>query len=256
MSTSAVDLGHQVVSSAAWLAARKELLAKEKKWTRMHDELTRLRRGLPWERVEKEYVFDGPHGKVTLAELFGDKSQMLIYHFMFGPDWQQGCSSCSMVADTVDGTIVHLRQRDTAFAAVSRAPMNRIEEFKKRMGWNFPWVSSFANDFNFDFAVSLTPERMPKGKPYNFGTADFPGGRDEAPGLSAFYKDAAGDIFHTYSSYGRGVEGLLGVYTLLDMAPNGRNEDGLPFPMAWVRHHDRYADAPVAKGACCSGDHA
>jgi predicted dithiol-disulfide oxidoreductase (DUF899 family) len=247
MSTAA--LTHRVVSNAEWLETRRAFLAKEKEITRLRDELSRLRRELPWERVEKEYVFDSPQGKKTLAELFDGKSQLLVYHFMFGPEWEQGCPSCSMVADTVDATIVHLTQRDTAFAAVSRAPMSKIATFKKRMGWSFPWVSSFGSDFNSDFGVSFTAEQMAKGKFYNFGTAGHPS--EEAPGVSAFYKDKDGQVFHTYSSYGRGVESLLGVYTLLDMAPKGRDEEGLPWPMAWVRHHDRYEVVAAKRAECC-----
>jgi predicted dithiol-disulfide oxidoreductase (DUF899 family) len=238
MSTSTVDLGHKVVSRGEWLEARKAHLAKEKTLTRQRDALVQERRELPWERVEKEYVFETPHGKKTLAELFDGKSQLLVYHFMFGPEWEQGCPSCSMVADTVDGSIVHVTQRDTAFAVISRAPMSKIAAFKERMGWSFLWVSSFGSDFNYDFAVTFMPEQLANGKPYNFGTSGFPA--DEAPGVSVFYKDEKGNVFHTYSSFGRGVEGLLGVYTLLDMVPKGRDEDALPYSMAWVRHHDRY----------------
>ncbi|WP_263365178.1 DUF899 domain-containing protein [Edaphobacter bradus] len=242
MSTSTVDLGHKVVSRKEWLDARMAHLAKEKEFTRQRDQLLRARRELPWTKLEKGYVFEGPEGKTALADLFDGKSQLIVYHFMFGPDWEQGCPSCSMVADTVDATIVHVTQRDAAFAAVSRAPMEKIKAFKERMGWSFPWVSSFSSDFNQDFAVSFTAEQIAKGKPYNFGTSGFPS--EEAPGVSVFYKNEAGEVFHTYSSYGRGLEGLLGVYALLDMAPKGRDEDALPYPMAWVRHHDRYE--PVA----------
>lgn len=251
MSTS-VGVEHKVVSRQEWLDARKAFLAKEKALTRQHDALLRERLELPWERIEKDYVFEGPKGKIKLAELFGDKSQLLIYHFMFGPEWEQGCPSCSMAADTFNANVVHLVQRDVAFAAVSRAPMGKIAAFQKRMGWSFPWVSSFGSDFNYDFAVSFTPEQMVTGKrPYNYGSIDFPS--DEGPGFSAFYKNKDGEVFHTYSAYGRGGEGILGVYAMLDMVPLGRNEEGiLPHPMAWVRHHDRYEGADAKRHECCS----
>lgn len=246
----AVETAGKVVSSREWLEARKSHLAKEKALTRQRDALLRERRELPWVKVEKEYVFEGPDGKKTLADLFEGKSQLIVYHFMFGPEWEQGCPSCSMVADTIDANLVHVTQHDVSLAVISRAPMSKIEPFKKRMGWRFPWVSSFGNDFNRDFAVSFTKEEMGWGKVYNFGTSSFPS--DEAPGVSTFYKDEKGDVFHTYSSYGRGVEGLLGVYSLLDMAPKGREEDGLPFTMAWVRHHDRYeTSVETHASGCC-----
>jgi predicted dithiol-disulfide oxidoreductase (DUF899 family) len=240
-----------VVSNPEWLEARKAHLVKEKALTRQRDELLRERRELPWRKVTKEYIFDGPDGKQRLADLFEDKSQLIVYHFMFGPEWEQGCPSCSMVADTMDANLVHVTQRDVAFAVISRAPISKIEMFKRRMGWRFSWVSSFGNDFNRDFAVSFTTDELAGEKIYNFGTSSFPA--DEAPGLSTFYKDEEGNVFHTYSSYGRGLEPLLGVYSLLDMAPKGRDEDGLPYPMAWVRHHDCY-EGTVAKRAskCCS----
>lgn len=249
----AVETGHQVVSSAEWLAARKALLAKEKELTRMRDELSRERRELPWQRVVKKYEFEGPNGRETLADLFGGGSQLIVYHFMFGPEWEQGCPSCSMVADTLEGNYIHAAQRDVTVMAVSRAPWARIEPFRKRMGWSFPWMSSYGSDFNQDYRVSFSKEEM-QGKFYNFGTGGYPS--EEAHGISVFYKDAGGEIFHTYSSYARGAEGLLGVYSLLDMAPKGRNEEGLAFPMAWVRHHDRYAAAAAAKASCCAGEHA
>lgn len=234
-------VSNKVVSQKEWLDARKALLAKERALTHQRDELNQERLSLPWVKVEKEYVFDSPDGKKTLGDLFGGKSQLLIYHFMFGPAWEQGCQSCSMAADTIDANVVHAANRGVSVVAVSRAPVEKIEPFRKRMGWEFPWVSSFASDFNHDFGVSFTQkEREGKGY-YNFGTGQHPS--EEAPGTSAFYRDDAGEIFHTYSSYARGVEGLLGVYTLLDMAPKGRDEDGLPYPMAWVQHHDRYDTA-------------
>ena len=241
-------LQHKVVSQNEWLDARKAFLPKEKDLTRRHDALNRERAELPWVKLDKEYVFDSPQGKKTLGDLFDGKSQLLIYHFMFGPDWEQGCPSCSLAADTINSNLTHLTSRDISMAVISRAPIEKIEPFRKRMGWSFPWVSAHRSDFNQDFSVSFTPEQQNAGKNYNFGTIDFP--IDEAPGTSAFYRNEAGEIFHTYSSYARGGEGMLGVYALLDMAPKGRDEDGLSFPMAWVRHHDRY-EKP-AEHACCA----
>ncbi len=242
----------KVVSPAEWLAARKELLKKEKEFTRLRDELSQQRRELPWEKVEKDYVFEGPTGKVALTELFKGRSQLIVYHFMFGPGWEQGCPSCSFIADNFDGMRVHLEQRDVAFTAISRATLPEIEGFKKRMGWKFPWVSSFGTDFNYDYKVSFTKDDMTPGKrPYNYGTVDFP--MEEGPGLSVFYKDADGQIFHTYSTYQRGLDILLTTYNYLDMTPKGRDEEGMtPHAMAWVRHHDRYAGGEEA--GCCSGE--
>ena len=231
----------RVVPQTEWLAARKELLSKEKKFTRLRDELSRQRRELPWEKVEKQYVFDGPGGKETLADLFGGRSQLIVYHFMFGPGWEQGCPSCSLLSDHIDGSVAHLAARDVRLAVVSRAPLAQIEAFKKRMGWRFKWVSSYENDFNRDHHVSFTKEEMAKGEmSYNYTIQKFPS--EEGPGTSVFYKDAAGDIFHTYSAYARGLDILIGAYNWLDLAPKGRDEDGLAFSMAWVRHHDRYED--------------
>jgi len=237
----------KVVSQAEWLAARKNLLEKEKEFTRQRDALSALRREMPWVRLEKEYVFNGPGGKERLSDLFGGKSQLFVYHFMFGPDWKEGCQSCSMFADHVDGLLVHLANRDVSFMAVSRAPLAQIEAFNKRMGWKFKWVSSNGTDFNYDYHVSFTREEMASGNVYyNFGKNIFPS--DEAPGASVFYKDAHGSIFHTYSSYARGLDILLGVYNFMDMTPMGRHEEGLAYPMAWVRHHDKYEGA--ADKAC------
>jgi predicted dithiol-disulfide oxidoreductase (DUF899 family) len=236
---------HAVVSNEEWLEARKALLEEEKALTRKRDELSRKRRELPWVKVEKEYVFDGPQGSVTLSDLFAGRTQLIVYHFMFGPEWKEGCPSCSMVADSIAGSLVHVANRDVSFAMVSRAPIEKIEAFRNRMGWNCPWVSSYRNTFNRDFHVSFTKDEMESGQIYyNFGLNRFPS--DEAPGASVFYKDAAGSIFHTYSAYARGLEGLLGTYNLLDMAPKGRDEDQLSFPMAWVRHHDRYPESEAA----------
>ena len=267
MASSKVGLQqHKVVSPAEWLAARKQFLTKEKEFTRLRDELSRQRRELPWEKVEKNYVFDGPSGKVTLADLFDKRGQLIVYHFMFGPEWKEGCPSCSMLADHFDGLTTHLANRGTTLAVVSHAPIADIEAFKKRMGWKFKWVSSFANDFNRDYHVSFTKDEMAAGKvAYNYAETQFPA--EEAPGASVFANDAAGNIFHTYSTYGRGLDILLGVYNFLDLVPKGRDEDGLAFTMAWVRHHDRYEEgyfvdpaaiysAPKKSDAsCCSGEH-
>jgi len=235
---------HRVVSHQEWLAARKAHLAEEKAFTRARDELSRKRRALPWEKVAKNYLFDGPNGKETLADLFDGKSQLIVYHFMFGPDWEEGCPSCSLLADHFDGSAIHLAQRDVSLVVVSRAPLAQIEKFQRRMGWRFKWASSFVSDFNFDYQVSATPEEKASGTVmYNYAETTFP--RDERPGASVFYKDDAGEIFHTYSSYGRGLDILIGTYNFLDIAPKGRDEDALEWTMAWVRHHDRYGGAPV-----------
>jgi predicted dithiol-disulfide oxidoreductase (DUF899 family) len=237
---------HKVVSHNEWLAARKAHLADEKAFTRARDALSRKRRELPWEKVEKNYVFDTPSGKQSLADLFGGRSQLIVYHFMLGPDWEQGCPSCSLLADHFDGAVIHLAQRDVAFVVVSRAPLPQIEKFKQRMDWNFKWVSSFGNDFNFDYHVSATPEEKASGKAmYNYELREFPS--EERPGASVFYKNEAGEILHTYSSYGRGLDILIGTYNFLDIAPKGRDEDALEWTMAWVRHHDRY-EAADSKG--------
>jgi predicted dithiol-disulfide oxidoreductase (DUF899 family) len=230
---------HPIVSQEEWLAARKELLKKEKEITRLGDELSAERRKLPWVNVKKNYVFEAPGGKVALPDLFAGRSQLVVQHFMFGPDWQEGCPSCSFMADHVDGMLPHLAARDLTMVAVSRAPLAKIEAFKKRMGWRFKWVSSYDGDFNADFHVSFSKEDLARGEVnYNYTEQEFPS--EEAPGLSVFYKDAAGSVFHTYSIYGRGVEVLMGAYRILDLVPKGRDEDHLEFSMEWVRHHDRY----------------
>jgi len=257
---------HEVVSPEEWTKSRKELLRKEKEFTELRDELSRQRRELPWEKVEKDYVFEGPNGKESLADLFDGKSQLIIYHFMFGPGWEQGCPSCSYLADHFDGSLTHLANRDVSFVVVSRAPIEQINAFKKRMGWKFRWVSSFGNDFNYDYHVSFTKEEQANGKVYyNYSVADFPS--EEAPGASVFYKNPAGEIFHTYSSFARGLDILVGTYNFLDLAPKGRDEDGLAFTMAWVRHHDRYTDGyfvdpkaqyvtpKPAASSCCAEEH-
>jgi len=232
---------HQVVSREDWLAARVRLLDKEKDLTRRRDQLSAERRELPWVQVEKAYVFDGPEGEQTLADLFDGRSQLLVYHFMFGPEWEQGCPSCSFLSDHFDGANWHLPQRDVTLLAVSRAPLARIEAFKKRMGWRFKWVSSYGNDFNRDYHVSFAPDEMAKGEVYyNYAMGEFPS--EEAPGISAFYQDPGGAVFHTYSAYARGLDMLVGAYNYLDLMPKGRDEAALPWSMAWVRHHDRYGD--------------
>jgi predicted dithiol-disulfide oxidoreductase (DUF899 family) len=230
----------RVVSRDEWLAARKALLAEEKDLTRRRDALARRRRELPWVKVEKRYVFQAPEGRKTLAELFGDKSQLLVYHFMFGPDWEQGCPSCSFLADHIDGANWHLPQRDVHLMAASRAPLAKIEAFKRRMGWRFDWVSSHGSDFNVDFGVAFSKEDVARDQvSYNYGVSSAYGSED-MHGLSAFAKGASGTVFHTYSTYARGCDGLVGAYQFLDLAPKGRDEDGLSFTMEWVRHHDRY----------------
>lgn len=238
---------HQIVSRDEWIAARQELLRKEKEFTRVRDQLSAQRRALPWVKVEKNYVFDAPNGKVTLADLFDGRSQLVVKHFMFGPDWQEGCVGCSFEMDQVQGALEHLRHHGLAYAAVSRAPIDKIEAFRRRMCWPIAWVSSYHNDFNFDFNVSFTPEQIAGGTAfYNYRA----GAQviDEMSGRSVFYKDEAGEIFHTYSSFGRGGEMFLNAYTFLDMLPKGRDETINGNLTDWVRHHDRYEDA---QASCC-----
>lgn len=231
---------HKAVSSEAWLEARKELLVKEKEFTRLRDELSRLRRELPWEKVQKEYVFEGPEGTETLADLFDGRSQLIVYHFMFDPEWSEGCKSCSLLADHYEPSVVHLAQRDVTLVTVSRAPLQLLETFKQRMGWTFKWVSSYKSDFNWDYNVSFKPENLETGVCYNYGTQSFP--VTEAPGLSVFCKTSDGTVFHTYSTFARGLDLFIGAYNLLDIVPKGRDEDDLSYGMEWVRHHDRYDD--------------
>ena len=255
---------HDVVSSQEWTKKRVELLKKEKELTRLFDDIKRQRRELPWEKVKKNYAFDGPNGKETLADLFAGRSQLIIYHFMFAPEWAEGCPSCSLVADHFDGSLVHLANRDITLLAVSRASLAKIQEFKHRLGWQFKWVSSNGTEFNRDFNVSFTNEEVAqKEMYYNYTNQYFP--QQEGPGLSVFYKDAGGNIFHTYSTFGRGLEILIGTYNFIDMTSKGRDEDGLNFPMAWVRHHDRYPQSYLSDpkqgskletiiSACCGGE--
>ena len=229
---------HKVVSHEEWLKARKELLKKEKEFTKLRDQLSEQRRDLPWEKVEKEYVFDGPEGKETLAELFDGKSQLVIWHFMFGPDWKAGCSHCSLWADTFNGNVVHLRAKDTTMMAISQAPLKKIEPFKKRMGWIFKWVSAADTDFNYDFHASARPEEL-KAKRIYYNYSEIEPFSDQLHGASAFYKDDRGDIYHTYSTYARGVDMLNGAYQYLDITAKGRDEDG---SSDWVKHHDKYEE--------------
>jgi predicted dithiol-disulfide oxidoreductase (DUF899 family) len=244
----------RIVTRDQWVTARKALLEREKELTRLGDQIARERRALPWVRMEMNYLFDTPDGRRPLADLFDGRHQLVMQQFMLAPGWEQGCKSCSYMADHTDPTLVHLAQRDTAFVAVSRAPLSEIERFKARMGWQFRWVSSHGTDFNRDFRVSFTAEERARGEAdYNFG--DAPKG-EEMPGVSVFYKDDAGEVFHTYSTYGRGVEVMMHTYRLLDLTPKGRDEDALDFTMAWVRHHDRYETVPATQaakptGSCC-----
>ena len=232
---------HTVVSHERWVIARKELLAKEKEFSRLRDDLSQQRRTLPWEKVEKNYVFEGPKGKESLADLFDGRSQLIIYHFMFDPAWDEGCKSCSFLADHYDPSIIHLNYRDVTMITISRAPLVKLEAFKKRMRWNFKWVSSFHSDFNRDFQVSFKPEDIEKRQVYyNYEERSFP--VSEGPGISVFFKDASENIFHTYSSYARGLDMFIGAYHLLDIVPKGRDEAGFSYGMEWLRHKDRYQD--------------
>ena len=240
---------HKIVSQDEWLKARRALLAKEKEFTKARDALSTTRRELPWTPVEKNYVFDGSNGNEALSDLFGGRSQLMVYHFMLGPGWVQGCPSCSFLADHFDGAVIHLAQRDVSLVVVSRAPLAEIEAYKKRMGWKFKWVSSFGNDFNHDFHVSFSKDEMAKGAEYNYTVDKITS--EDLPGLSVFIRDENGTVFHTYSSYARGLDTLVGTYNFLDMAPKGRDEGALPWTMAWVRRHDEYEDKPKG-GSCCA----
>lgn len=231
--------GHIVVSHKEWLSARTALLAKEKEFTQLRDELSRQRRALPWERVDKQYTFDGPDGKETLADLFEKRSQLVVYHFMFNPEWNEGCKNCSFWADSFNSNDVHLNHRDVTFVAISRAPFSKIEPFRKRMGWSFKWVSSFHNDFNFDYQVSFTSEQARREATfYNYRATNL--GNAERPGISVFYRNEDGVIFHTYSCYARGIDMMNVTYQYLDLVPKGRDEDSPEAPLAWVRYHDSY----------------
>ena len=231
---------HKVVSSDEWLAARRALLAKEKELTRLRDSLSEERRKLPWVKLEKDYVFATPAGQVHLRDLFDGRSQLVIKHFMLGPGWKEGCVGCSFETDHVESTLVHLQHHDVTVVAVARAPLPEIQAFKQRMGWRIAWVSSFGSDFNYDFHVSFKPEDVAQGNVfYNYEVRAIP--MEELSGFSVFQKDANGDIFHTYSCFGRGAEEVLGSYMILDLTPKGRNETGPNHNLTdWVRHHDRY----------------
>ena len=231
-----------VVSRENWLAARRELLREEKELTRLRERLAARRRALPWVKVDKAYLFDSPAGRVSLGELFEGRSQLVVYHFMLGPGWGEGCKSCSYVVDHLAPAVVHLHARDVAFAAISRAPLEEITPFKQRMGWSFNWVSAHGTDFNHDYRVSFTDDELAQGRVvYNYSLREFPS--EEAPGLSVFARTKNGDVYHTYSTYSRGLDVLIGTYTLLDLVPKGRDEDP-EMTMSWVRYHDRY-DQPA-----------
>jgi len=233
---------HTIVSHDAWLEARQKLLAKEKEFNRLRDELSAERRDLPWEPVDKPYVFQGPDGRETLSDLFAGRSQLVVYHFMLGPDWQEGCKSCSFWADNFNGVDIHLAHRDVTLLAISSAPFDKIEAFRKRMGWTFKWVSSAGCDFNHDYHVTFSPDELSKGEVYyNYRLAKVP--VTEMPGFSVFCKAADGTVYHTYSTYSRGLDMLNGAYHILDLAPKGRDEAALNRPMAWVRLHDQYEAA-------------
>ncbi len=232
-------VNHKVVTRSEWIDARKQLLAKEKEFTRLRDQLSAQRRELPWVRVDKDYMFEGPDGKRSLGDLFDGRSQLIIYHFMFDPEWESGCRSCSFWADNFNGIGVHLNQRDVTFAAVSLAPLPKLQAYAKRMGWSFPWFSSFGTDFNYDFGVSFRANDLANGwVNYNYEQRET--NMTELPGISVFSKDDAGAVFHTYSCYSRGLDMLNGAYHHLDLVPKGRDEAGLEYPMAWIRPHDMY----------------
>ncbi|MBO3759269.1 thioredoxin family protein [Ciceribacter sp. L1K22] len=239
-----------VVSREEWLEARKVLLAREKEVTRLRDRVRAERLELPWVRVEKDYMFDTPQGRRSLSDLFDGRSQLLVYHFMFGPDWDAGCPGCSFFADHVDGMLPHLNNHDVTLLTVSRAPLDKIEAYKRRMNWHFPWVSSYGSDFNFDYHVSFTPEQLASGSvDYNFRQTPREQAHDELPGMSAFYRNEMGEIFHTYSQYARGGEEALGALMMLDHTPLGRNETGT---LSFVKRKDEYEVKPQAASCCHS----
>jgi predicted dithiol-disulfide oxidoreductase (DUF899 family) len=229
---------HQVVSHEKWIEARRALLAREKEFTRLRDQLSQQRRDLPWERVDKPYAFEGPNGTETLAQLFDGRSQLVIYHFMYGPDSDTPCKSCSFWVDNIERNVVHLNARDVTFVVVSRAPLAKLEAFKQRMGWTFKWVSSGKTDFNFDYNVSWPDGAANGGDTYNYAAKTWSG--TEMPGISVFHKDPSGAVFHTYSCYSRGIDMMNGAYQYLDLVPKGRDESGLSHTMAWVRYRDSY----------------
>jgi len=231
---------HPVVSEQVWISARKELLAREKEISRLCDDLAKLRRELPWVKVTKPYIFKGPDGQQSLSDLFFNRSQLIVYHFMFDPDWTEGCPICSFWADNYDRSHIHLAHRDATLVTISRAPYEKIKDYQQRLGWTFPWFSSEDSDFNFDFQVSISPEQVKSGNAeYNYQKTKMSG---ELPGISVFFRDETGDVFHTYSAYSRGLDMLNGTYHFMDLLPKGRDEEGLPWTMAWVRRHDQYED--------------
>lgn len=242
---SSAEIEPKIVSQTEWIDARKQLLIKEKELTRLNDDLARRRRELPWVKVEKNYVFEGPMGKETLWDLFAANSQLIIYHFMFAPGWEEGCPGCSFIADHIDGANLHLAHHDVSVVVVSRAPLAEILPFKKRMDWKFKWVSSFGSDFNYDYNVSFTEEQIAQGEVYyNYAKQDT---GSESPGTSVFYRDSAGQVFHTYSTYSRGGDILIGAHNFLDLTPKGRNEKGT---MDWLRHHDKYEKFNNGSSCC------
>ncbi len=242
-------LSNPVVSRDEWLEARRALLVTEKEETKLRDKIRAARQNMPWVKVDKAYLFETPQGQRTLADLFDGRSQLMIYHFMFGPDWEAGCPGCSFLSDHIDGTLAHLNNHDVTYVTVSRAPLDKIEAYKKRMGWKFPWVSSFGSDFNFDYHVSFTKEELESGKVfYNFRETSGDDAHDELPGMSAFIRDEAGNIYHTYSDYARGGEEILTTLMILDRAPKGRNETST---LSFVKRHDEY-DADAKPHSCCA----
>jgi predicted dithiol-disulfide oxidoreductase (DUF899 family) len=231
---------HRVVSREDWLQERRALLAEEKQMTRLRDELSEKRRALPWVRIEKDYVFDTPVGRKSLSDLFDGRSQLIVKHFMLAPGQKNPCVGCSFEVDHIDGVLMHIEHHDVSYVAIARARLPEIEAVKRRMNWRFRWVSSFGSDFNYDFGVSFMPEQVAGGTVlYNYNETAVP--LEDLSGLSVFYKDESGAIFHTYSAFGRGAEEVLGAYMYLDLTPKGRNENGPNFDLTdWVRHHDRY----------------
>ena len=233
---------HPIVSRDEWLTARQQLLDKEKDFLRARDELSRERRELPWVRVGKQYVFEGPNGRETLADLFAGRSQLIVYHFMFAPEWEAGCPGCSFWADSFNDVIPHLNQRDVSMVAISRAPLQKLQAFASRMQWSFKWLSSADSDFNFDFHVSFRPEDLQSGTAvYNYRPHQSQ--KSDLPGFSIFFRDGE-HVFYTYSTFARGLDPMNAAYQLLDLVPKGRDESGLPFPMAWVKLHDLYGQQP------------
>lgn len=239
------EIQPKIVSQSEWIDARKQLLIKEKELTRLNDDLARRRRELPWVKVENNYIFEGPMGQETLSDLFADNSQLIIYHFMFAPGWEEGCPGCSFIADHIDGANLHLAHHDVSVVVVSRAPLAEILPFKKRMDWKFKWVSSFGSDFNYDYNVSFTDEQIAEGEVYyNYAKQET---GSESPGTSVFYRDSTGQVFHTYSTYSRGGDILIGAHNFLDLTPKGRNEKGT---MDWLRHHDKYEKFNSGSSCC------